>query len=284
VGELDLFDVEYWSLEQAKLGRAKQAPAPLDGKIAIVTGAASGIGLATSRALLASGAHVLITDRDVRVLEAVSEQPAERYPGRFAARVCDVTSEQDCRAAVEAACDAFGGLDVLVSNAGTAPSGVLHEAGGEAALERSLDVNLLGHQRMARAAAGAMIAQGGGVLLFNASKSAFNPGPEFGPYAVPKAALVALMKQYAIDLGPYGIRANAINADRVRTNLFGQGVLEARARARGLSPSEYFRANLLGRETTAEQVAEAFVFLATAEATTGCVLTVDGGNPAAFPR
>src|SRR5690606_33736504 len=124
----------------------------------------------------------------------------------------------------------------------------------------------------------------GGAILFNASKAAFNPGPEFGPYAVPKAALVALMRQYAIDLGKHGIRANAINADRVRTRLFGDGVLEARAKARGLSPSAYFRANLLGRETTAEQVAEAFVYLATAEATTGCVITVDGGNPAAFPR
>jgi len=285
VGELDLFDVEYWSLEQAKLALKKQAAGALEGKVALVTGAASGIGLATSRALLAAGAHVVVTDRDERVLDAVSEWPQEKYPDRFVARVCDVTKERDCRAAVAAACDAFGGLDVLVSNAGTAPSGLLHEASGDTALRRSLEENLLSHQQMARAAAQAMIAQGcGGVLLFNASKSAFNPGAEFGPYAIPKAAVVALMRQYAIDLGAHGIRANAINADRVRTKLFDEGVLEARARARGLSPSEYFRANLLSRETTAEHVAEAFVFLASAEATTGCVITVDGGNPAAFPR
>ena len=129
------------------------------------------------------------------------------------------------------------------------------------------------------------MAQGiGGCLLFNASKSAFNPGAEFGPYAVPKAAVIALMRQYAIDLGAQGIRANAVNADRIRTKLFDEGVLEARAQARGLSPSEYFRANLLRRETSAEHVAEAFVYLAVAEATTGCVITVDGGNPAAFRR
>lgn len=284
VSEADLFDVEHWSLEQAKLG-AKKAAAPLEGKIALVTGAASGIGLSTARALLAAGAHVVMTDRDARVLEAVSEWPEARYPGRFATVVCDVTDEDACRSAVETACDRYGGLDVVVSNAGTAPSGELHTAVGDAALRASLDINLLGHQRIARAASEVMIAQGaGGALLFNASKAAFNPGPEFGPYAVAKTALVALMRQYAIDLGKHGIRANAVNADRVRTRLFGEGVLEARAKARGLSPSAYFRANLLGQETTPEQVAEAFVYLAGAEATTGCVVTVDGGNPAAFPR
>jgi NAD(P)-dependent dehydrogenase (short-subunit alcohol dehydrogenase family) len=130
-----------------------------------------------------------------------------------------------------------------------------------------------------------LIAQGtGGVLLFNASKSAFNQGPDFGPYAIPKAALVALMRQYAVDLAPYGIRSNAVNADRIRTELFGGGVLEARAKARGVPVDEYFKANLLKRETTVEDVAKAFVYLATAEATTGCVITVDGGNAAAFPR
>jgi NAD(P)-dependent dehydrogenase (short-subunit alcohol dehydrogenase family) len=129
------------------------------------------------------------------------------------------------------------------------------------------------------------MAQGrGGCLLFNASKSAFNAGPGFGPYAVAKSALVALMRQYAVDLGPSGIRSNAVNADRIRTRLFAEGVAESRAKARGLSPEEYFRANLLGREVAATDVADAFVYLATARATTGCVVTVDGGNAAAFPR
>jgi rhamnose utilization protein RhaD (predicted bifunctional aldolase and dehydrogenase)/NAD(P)-dependent dehydrogenase (short-subunit alcohol dehydrogenase family) len=285
VGEADLFDVEYWSLEQAKLRRKAASSGSLDGIVALVTGAASGIGLATARAMLAAGAHVMLTDRDARVLEAVSEEPAERWGARFAACPCDVTDEAACRGAVDATVAAFGGIDVLVSNAGTAPSGLLHSPAGEQALETSLEVNLLGHQRIARATAAAMLAQGsGGAILFNASKAAFNPGPEFGPYAVPKAALVALMRQYAIDLGRHGIRANAVNADRVRTRLFDEGVLEERARARGLSPSAYFQANLLGRETTADDVAAAFVYLATAEGTTGAVLTVDGGNPAAFPR
>jgi NAD(P)-dependent dehydrogenase (short-subunit alcohol dehydrogenase family) len=121
-------------------------------------------------------------------------------------------------------------------------------------------------------------------LLFNASKAALNPGPSFGPYAVAKAALIALMRQYAIDLGEHGVRANAVNADRVRTGLFDGGVLESRAKARGVGVDAYFRSNLLSREVRAQDVADAFVYLASARATTGAIVTVDGGNAAAFVR
>ena len=121
-------------------------------------------------------------------------------------------------------------------------------------------------------------------MLFNASKAAFNPGAGFGPYAVAKAALVALMKQYALEGGALKIRSNAVNADRVRTNLLPPDFVAQRARARGLSPEAYFRSNLLAQEVTAEHVAEAFVHLALAPSTTGAVLTVDGGNIAAAPR
>jgi NAD(P)-dependent dehydrogenase (short-subunit alcohol dehydrogenase family) len=130
----------------------------------------------------------------------------------------------------------------------------------------------------------------GGSLLFNASKSAFNQGPGFGPYAVAKAALVSLMRQYAVDLAGVGIRANAVNADRIRTNIFlahepgAPPLVELRAKARGITVDEYFRSNLLGREVLARDVAESFAWLARARATTGCVVTVDGGNSAAFPR
>jgi NAD(P)-dependent dehydrogenase (short-subunit alcohol dehydrogenase family) len=152
-------------------------------------------------------------------------------------------------------------------------------------LRASLEVNLLSHQWVAASATKILRAQGqGGFLLFNASKAAFNPGEGFGPYAVPKAALVALMKQYALEGGAHGIRANAVNADRIRTGLFPAEMVEARARARGLEPDTYFRSNLLGREVTADDVAAAFLALALAESTTGAVLTVDGGNIAASPR
>ncbi|HVK66500.1 MAG TPA: bifunctional aldolase/short-chain dehydrogenase [Polyangium sp.] len=283
--ELDIFDVEYWSLEQAKLKKSAGPGKPLDRQVAFVTGAASGIGLATARALLAAGAHVTLTDRDEAALERAAKPLVEAHDDRVFLLPCDVTSKDDVRVAIRKATLRFGGLDVVVSNAGTAFEGSIHGEQGDSALRASLEVNLLGHQNVARFAADVLIQQGaGGVLLFNASKSAFNQGPDFGPYAIPKAALIALTRQYAVDLAPYNIRANAVNADRIRTGIFGGGMLEARARARGVGVDEYFRANLLRRETTAADVAQAFLYLATAEATTGCVITVDGGNAAAFPR
>jgi NAD(P)-dependent dehydrogenase (short-subunit alcohol dehydrogenase family) len=284
VSRADLFDMEYWSLEQAKLKVGKVAGGPLARRIAIVTGAARGIGLATAAHLLDLGAHVMISDANVPGVEGALAGLVKRAGKRVAACTADVTRPEDCARLVATAVDTFGGLDVVVSNAGNAPSGVLHTDAGDAALRASLELNLLGHQNVARAATEVFLHQGiGGCLLFNASKSAFNPGKEFGPYAVPKAAVIALMKQYAIDLGAHGIRSNAVNADRIRTALF-DGIVEARAKARGVSPDEYFRDNLLHRETTEEDVAEAFGYLAIAEATTGSVVTVDGGNPGAFPR
>lgn len=283
VSEGDLFDLEYWSLEQAKLGKASRGA--LAGRIGIVTGAARGIGLATAEAMLASGCHVLLSDLSGELLTKEFQRLQLRFGTLVRSYVCDVTSPEAASSLVVRCIDEFGGLDYLISNAGIAPTGLLHESAGQQSLEASLRVNLLGHQNVASAAARWMISQGcGGCLLFNASKAAFAPGPEFGPYAVAKSALVALTRQYAIDLGVHRIRANAVNADRVRTGLFDEGVLEQRASARGVSPSEYFKQNLLGRETLASDVANAFVWLCQANATTGSVLTVDGGNPAAFPR
>jgi rhamnose utilization protein RhaD (predicted bifunctional aldolase and dehydrogenase)/NAD(P)-dependent dehydrogenase (short-subunit alcohol dehydrogenase family) len=280
----DLFDVEYWSLEQAKLG-AKRTDAALAGQVAAITGAASGIGLETAAHFLALGAHVVLVDRVEAALASATAELGHKYGGAVRAQVSDLTKPEQAQAALDAAVLAFGGLDIVVSNAGNAPSGALHEGSGTELLAQSLETNLMSHQLVARAAAAIFRRQGvGGCLLFNASKSAFNPGPLFGPYAVAKSALVALMKQYAIDLAPYGVRANAVNADRVRTGLFSPELLEARARARGTTTDDYFKANLLGRETLAADVARAFAYLATASATTGTVIPVDGGNAAAFPR
>ena len=171
-----------------------------------------------------------------------------------------------------------------MSNAGIAPQGAIDRISTEE-LKASFEVNFFAHQYLASAVTRVLRVQGnGGFLLFNASKAAFNPGPDFGPYAIPKAAVVALMKQYAIEGGPIGIRSNAVNADRVRTGLIGRREVERRARARGLEAGEYYRSNLLGREVQAEDVARAFLNLALAPSTTGCVVTVDGGNIAASPR
>jgi rhamnose utilization protein RhaD (predicted bifunctional aldolase and dehydrogenase)/NAD(P)-dependent dehydrogenase (short-subunit alcohol dehydrogenase family) len=280
----DLFDVEYWSLEQAKLG-AKRAEAALVGQVAVITGAASGIGLETAAHFLSLGAHVVLVDRDEPALSSALTQLGHSHGRAVCAHVADLTRPEEAQGALDAAVLAFGGLDIVVSNAGNAPSGALHEGPGTELLAQSLQTNLMSHQLVAQAAATIFRRQAvGGCLLFNASKSAFNPGPMFGPYAVAKSALVALMKQYAIDLAPFGVRANAVNADRVRTGLFSPALLEARARARGTTTDDYFKANLLGRETVAADVARAFAYLATASATTGTVIPVDGGNPAAFPR
>lgn len=274
--ERDLFDMEYWSLEQAKLG--KQAARPLAGRVVLVTGAAAGIGAATARAFAAKGAALWLVDRDELRLAEVARALGAAHD------VVDLRDRAAVEASVRRAVACLGGLDGVVSNAGTAPQAPIDRC-PPGVLEDSLVINLLSHQWLAAAATAVMRAQGmGGFLLFNASKSAFNPGPGFGPYAIAKAALVALCKQYAIEGGEAGIRANAINADRVRTGLLPPAQIEARAQARGLTSDDYFRSNLLRREVTADDVAQGFVALALAETTTGTVLTVDGGNIAASPR
>ncbi len=279
----DLFDVEYWSLEQAKI--KKHARPTLGGKIALVTGAASGIGLGTAELFLAEGAHVVLVDQDIEALGKELSRLRKKYGAQVTDIICDVTDEANVRRAFDAAIFAFGGVDVVISNAGNAPQGLLHTDDGAANLRASIELNLLSHNTVAKVATEVMLRQGrGGSLLFNASKSALNQGPSFGPYAIAKTGLIALMRQYAVDLGPSGIRANAVNADRVRTALFGGGVVEARAKARGLTVDAYFQTNLLGREVTADDVGRAFLYLATARSTTGCIITVDGGNAAAFPR
>ncbi|MEZ4379899.1 MAG: bifunctional aldolase/short-chain dehydrogenase [Nannocystaceae bacterium] len=274
--EADIFDMEYWPLEQAKLGRKVERA--LGGRVVLISGAASGIGRACARRFAAAGAALFLVDRDAAPLAEVAAELGAAHA------VVDVGDREAVARAVGACVRRYGGLDGLVANAGYAPQAAIAACPREV-LEESLRVNLLGQQWLAAAATAVMRAQGrGGFLLFNASKAAFNPGRDFGPYAVAKAGVIALMKQYALEHGEEGIRSNAINADRVRTGLFPEDVVAARAQARGLAPDAYFRANLLRREVTADDVAEAFLYLACAPSTTAAVLTVDGGNIAASPR
>jgi len=272
----DLFDMEYWSLEQAKLGKGK--PKPLQGRVVYISGAARGIGAACARAFADTGTSLYLTDRDEAPLRALAETLGARF------EVLDVTSEEAVCASVDRCVRAFGGVDGIVSNAGMAPQGDI-EAVSTVELKRSFEVNFFSHHYLASAVMRVIRAQGvGGFLLFNASKAAFNPGKGLGAYAIPKAAVVALMKQYAIECGPIGVRSNAVNADRIRTGLLNQDDVERRAQARGLDADAYYRSNLLSREVTADDVANAFLSLALAPSTTGCVVTVDGGNIAASPR
>jgi rhamnose utilization protein RhaD (predicted bifunctional aldolase and dehydrogenase)/NAD(P)-dependent dehydrogenase (short-subunit alcohol dehydrogenase family) len=276
--ESDLFDVEYWSLEQAKLGSAKELP--LAGQIAIVTGAGGAIGSATARAFAAAGAEVALLDVDGPAALA----KAKTIGGTALGIRCDVTEEASVRDAFAEVVASFGGVDIVVSNAGAAWQGRIGEV-DEAVLRQSFELNFYGHQRVAQAAVKIMRAQGtGGCLLFNVSKQAVNPGPDFGPYGLPKAATLFLVRQYALDYGSEGIRANAVNADRVRSGLLSEEMIASRSKARGLSESAYMRGNLLGREVAAEDVAQAFVAQALALKTTADVTTVDGGNIAAALR
>ena len=274
--EQDVFDMEYWSLEQAKLGERKTRP--LEGRVVYITGAARGIGAATATAFAREGAQLFLVDKDADALPDLSGRLGCPYA------VADVSDREAVRSSLERAVETYGGLDGAVSNAGTAPQGAIDTLDPEL-LRASFEVNLFAHQWVAAGVAAILRAQGlGGFLLFNASKSAFNPGPEFGPYSVAKAALVALMKQYALELGPIGVRVNAVNADRVRTELISEAEIAERAKARGLDSEAYFASNLLGKEVTAGHVASAFVALALSERTTGCAIPVDGGNIAASPR
>ena len=278
ISEADMFDMEYWSLEQAKLGAAKELP--LAGQIAVVTGAGGTIGAATAKAFAAAGAEVALLDLD----ENAAEAAAKAIGGTALAVKCDVTQAASVAKAFDRVAETFGGVDVVVSNAGAAWQGRIGEV-DEAILRKSFELNFYGHQRVAQAAVKIMLAQGtGGCLLFNVSKQAVNPGPNFGPYGLPKAATLFLVRQYAVDYGSDGIRANAVNADRIRSGLLTDAFIAERSNARGVTAKDYLSGNLLAREVTAEDVAQAFLHQALELKTTGDVTTVDGGNIAAAMR
>jgi rhamnose utilization protein RhaD (predicted bifunctional aldolase and dehydrogenase)/NAD(P)-dependent dehydrogenase (short-subunit alcohol dehydrogenase family) len=272
IPEADMFDCEYWSLEQAKLG--KGAEKPLARQVVVVTGGGSGIGAACAKAFAKEGAEVAVLDLNPDAAKAA----AKACGGTAIGLACDVTDPLSVKAAFDKVAATFGGVDVVVSNAGAAWQGTVG-AVDDALLRSSFELNFFAHQCVSQNAVRVMQAQGtGGCLLYNTSKQALNPGKNFGPYGLPKAATLFLMKQYALDHGRDGIRANAVNADRIRTGLLTEEMIASRSKARGLTEKDYMAGNLLGREVSAEDVADAFVWLARAVKTTACTVTVDGGN------
>ena len=278
IGEEDTFEMEYWSLEQAKLSKA--AEKPFARHIVVVTGGGGAIGAATAKAFAAQGAEVAVLDLDP---EAAAR--AARAAGKTAVGIgCNVTDPQAVQAAFDQVVARFGGVDVVVSNAGVALTGMMAELDDET-LRKSFELNFFAHQSVTQAAVKVMRAQGmGGVLLFNVSKQAINPGRDFGAYGASKAALLALVRQYALELGGEGIRVNGLNPDRIRSGLLTPEMIASRAASRGVSEAAYMAGNLLGEEVTAEDVADAFVAAALLKKTTGAVIPVDGGNVAAMLR
>ncbi|HVV61286.1 MAG TPA: bifunctional aldolase/short-chain dehydrogenase [Pseudolabrys sp.] len=278
ISEADMFDCEYWPLELFKLGGPKNLP--LAGQVAVITGGGGAIGAATARAFAAAGAEIALLDLDAG---AAMEKAKAVNDSAIAVR-CDVTDTASVRAAFDQVASTFGGIDIAVSNAGAAWQGKIGEV-DEAILRKSFELNFFAHQKVAQAAVKIMLAQGtGGCLLFNVSKQAVNPGANFGPYGLPKAATLLLVRQYALDYGADGIRANGVNADRIRSGLLTDDFIKERSKARGVSEKDYMSGNLLGREVTADDVAQAFLAQALALKTTADVTTVDGGNIAAALR
>ena len=272
----DIFDMEYWLPEAAKLNKIEARP--LQGRVVMITGAGSGIGAATAKAFCDKGAIPIILDINLKLIKLVAEETGGL------GLICDVTKPNEVRRAFDIACKTFGGIDIVVSNAGAAWQGEIGTV-HEKTIRESFELNFFAHQSIAQNAVRVMRAQNlGGRLLFNTSKQAINPGLKFGPYGLPKAATLSLMRQYAIDHGSDGITSNAVNADRIRSRLLTKTMISDRARARKLTELDYMTGNLLNQEVTAEDVAKAFVDLALSPKTTAAVITVDGGNIAAAMR
>jgi rhamnulose-1-phosphate aldolase/alcohol dehydrogenase len=288
----DAFDVEYWPLELYKLSLAPPEK-ELARRIALVTGAASGIGRAVARRLAAEGAHVVVADLDEAGARRTAEEiTAAAGAGRALGLGMDVTREDSVQAAFEQTILAYGGLDILVSNAGVAQAGSVVDT-SLADWERSFAVNATGHFLVAREAMRVFVRQGlGGAMVFVATKNVMAPGKDFAAYSAAKAAEAQLAKVLALEGGPHGIRVNIVNPDAVfqDSRLWSEEVRRQRAAAQGISVEEleefYRRRNLLGVRILPEDVAEAVLFLASDRSakTTGCTLTVDGGLREAFPR
>ncbi|HEY7362698.1 MAG TPA: bifunctional rhamnulose-1-phosphate aldolase/short-chain dehydrogenase [Methylomirabilota bacterium] len=288
----DAFAVEYWPLELYKLTLAPPEK-ELARRIALVTGGASGIGRAVARRLAAEGAHVIVGDVDEAGAGATAEEIVRAVgAGRALGLRMDVTDEASVQGAFEAAVLAYGGLDILVSNAGIAHSAAVAEM-VRADWERSFAVNSTGHFLVAREAMRVLIRQGlGGALVFVATKNVMAPGKDFAAYSAAKAAEAQLAKVLALEGAPHGIRSNIVNPDAIfqDSKLWSEEVRRQRAAAQGIAVEAledfYRKRNLLGVRVLPEDVAEAVLFLASERSakTTGCTLTVDGGLREAFPR
>ncbi|MFL5539645.1 MAG: bifunctional rhamnulose-1-phosphate aldolase/short-chain dehydrogenase [Longimicrobiaceae bacterium] len=291
LAEAEQFRAEYWPLELYKLTLAPPER-ELARRVALVTGAAGGLGRAIAARLAAAGAHVVVTDRDDAGARAVADEIAGREgAGTAVACPLDVTRDGEVDAAFARAALAFGGVDVVVSNAGIAHCAPIEELEMED-WERSLAVNATGHFLVTRAALRHFRRQGtGGAMVFVATKNVTAPGKDFAAYSASKAAEAQLARVAAIEGGPLGVRVNMVNPDAVFAgSSLWDGIREERAKAYGVPPErleEVYRGRtLLGVEVRADDVAEAVLFLASdrSSRTTGAMIPIDGGVREAFVR
>ncbi len=289
--ESEAYGVDYWPLELYKLTLAPPE-AEFSRQVVLITGGGGGIGRVVAEAFAKAGAHIVVTD----VQDAAAERAAAEINAKFADRAAgfrmDVTAEESVRGGFDAACSAFGGVDVVFSNAGIALSSPLAEMPVED-WNKSHAVNTTGHFLVVRQALRVFRAQGlGGSIVINASKNVTAPGKDFGAYSAAKAAAAQLCRIAAIEGAEIGVRANMVNPDAVfqGSALWSEEIRENRAKAQGIAPHEveefYRNRSLLKRPVLSEDVAEAVLFLASERAakTTGAMLPVDSGVVGAFPR
>jgi rhamnose utilization protein RhaD (predicted bifunctional aldolase and dehydrogenase)/NAD(P)-dependent dehydrogenase (short-subunit alcohol dehydrogenase family) len=271
--ENDLFAVEYWDLEQAKLRKAGKSPM-LAGKVALITGAANGIGRACALALKAHGAAVMALD--------IAPSVAEQFNAPdLIGRVCDVTDAEALKAAVDETVSTFGGLDLVISNAGNFPSGSRIAEMNAEVWEQSLRLNLTSHQQLLQFCIPYLERGVDAAVVFMASKNVPAPGPGAAAYSVAKAGITQLARVAALELGHKGVRVNVLHPDAVfDTGIWSDEVLETRAKHYGLTVQEYKTKNLLKTEITSKDVAElACALLGPLFAkTTGAQVPIDGGN------
>ena len=288
----DAFHAEYWPLELYKLTLLPKEK-ELAGKVALITGAASGIGRACAERFAEEGAHVVVTDVDLALAEEVARRITEKHGLRRALALhLDVSDEAAVDRAFAQTVREYGGVDVIVSNAGISSFGSLDSLDTKD-WDRAFAVNARGHFLIARAAMRVLKAQGlGGSIVFNASKNVTAPGKEFGAYSVSKAAEAQLCRIVALEGGEFGIRANMLNPDAIfgGSRFWSDEMRSMRAQAYNIDteklPDFYRNRTLLKVEVTADDVAEAALFLAGPRSakTTGTMLPVDGGVREAFPR
>lgn len=290
--EQEAFNIEYWALEEAKLQRMPQ-PRPLVGKIALVTGSAGGIGAATARRLLSDGCCVMLLDRDTVALQSTEASLRSIYGADFIRSVvCDVTDENQIRAAFDAVAVEFGGLDILVANAGIASSMPIEET-TMSLWRKNYDVLADGYFLSARAAFPLMRLNGGGSIIFIGSKNGIVAASNAAAYASAKAASLHLARCLALEGAPSGIRVNVVNPDAVikGSRIWDSNWRKERASTHGIDEGEglekhYRNRSLLKLDVLPEDVAEAVCFFAgdSSGKSTGNMINVDAGNPVAFTR
>lgn len=273
LGKADLFEMEYWSLEQAKLKKAG-APKAMQGKVAIVTGAASGIGKACVESLVAQGAVVAGLDIAPSIDTLFNQKEVIGIR-------CDVTNMKQLKNAIDQTVAQFGGIDMLVSNAGIFPKSSRIADMDEKVWDRSLHINVSSHQRLIQLLVPYMELGFDPAVVIVGSKNVPAPGPGAAAYSVAKAGLTQLGRVAAMELGGQGIRVNMVHPNAVYdTAIWTKEVLSARAKHYGLTVKEYKTNNMLKVEVTSKDVADLIIAMLgkTFGKITGAQVPIDGGN------